>query len=311
MTFRTGWDDDAAMVAFHCGPPGGQHLIQYCAAHPDTNVNFGHQHPDAGSYIFWSDRRWRIGLPGAYTHDKKTHDENTWLVNGKGQRGEEQWMNAASYIHAPAQAHLVTVASSKEADYVVGEAAPAYDSDAHLTSLQRHLLFVKSAKPYVVVYDQLAASEPVDWVSYLHVFEPVTFPSGNQLEFQSSTTVGTQPDPKGPTTDPTREIVAATDTTFGTTFGPAGFATEMHPLMVLAHEPMMKVMQHGYEIATTFPKSTTTWQVTVITADASPAKMNGTGLPPALSVGSDKIEWKTDGTVSLNGKALVENQAGN
>jgi hypothetical protein len=310
VTFRTDWSDDAAMVAFHCGPPGGLHLVNYCAAHPLTNVNFGHEHPDANNFIFWSDRRWRIGLPGAYTHDKKTHDENVWLANDKGQRGEAQWMECKSYIGAPAQAHLVTVATSKEADYVVGEAAPAYEADAHLTSFQRHLLFVKGAKPYVVVYDRLTADQAVDWTSYLHVFEPVQILGDGKFQLDTSPLIGTGPDdrPVSPTADPATTMAGDSDTTYGTVFGPAGLTQTASPLVVLAH-PTMKMTQRGYEIATASPVGTSTWQVTVITPDKSPVVLSGGDKVPKLQVGADKIEWRADGTVSLNGKVLTANQS--
>ncbi len=70
----------------------------------------------------------------------------------------------------PDQAHLARVATSLQADYIVGEAAPAYYDEVGLTQFTRHLLFVKGPKPYTVAFDQLAAKSPQTWTSYLHTF---------------------------------------------------------------------------------------------------------------------------------------------
>jgi hypothetical protein len=291
ITFRTSWKPDAAMVAFHCGPPGGLHVMQNWSNMPHPAVAFSHSHPDAGSFLFWTDGQWRIGLPGAYTHDKKTHDENVWLVNGKGQRGEAMWFEADSYVKAPAQAHIVTVATSDQADYVVGEAAPAYDPNAHLTSWQRHLLFVKAPKPYVVAYDTLTADQPVDWTSYLHTYEAIQVMGNGQFQAAAPTSP-----PSSPTSSPT----------YGVVLGPANLTPKTGPLMVLDHEEG-RIIQKGYELSTPSPKGTSTWQVTVVTTVPTPVKLAGQDPGPSLSVGTDEIKWAADGTVSLNGKALAAN----
>jgi hypothetical protein len=76
--------------------------------------------------------------------------------------------------------------------------------------------------------------------------------------------------------------------------------------MVLDHEEG-RIIQKGYELSTASPKSTTTWQMTVVTTVPTPVKLEGQNPGPSLSVGTDKIQWAADGTVSLNGKALAAN----
>ena len=172
VAFRSSWKDDAAVVVFRCGPPGGHDIAKHRGSYPGCAFSGIHYNPDANTFLFWSDKQWRIGDSGGYTLDKQTHTENVWMVGGTGQRGgDNKWFDPKSYfVPGIAQPHLVRVATSPTADYVIGEAAPAYEAACKLTEFKRHLLFVKGDKPYVVVYDRLRAGEPTSWASYLHTF---------------------------------------------------------------------------------------------------------------------------------------------
>jgi hypothetical protein len=301
VVFRTSWKEDAAVVALHCGPPGGDHIVKEWASFPHAAPTFGHSHPDANSFLFWSGTQWRISAPGGYTHDKQTHNENVWTVGGKGQRGSDKiWFEPESYF-APgiAQPHLVRVATSPAADYVIGEAAPAYEADCKLLEFKRHLLFVKGDKPYVAVYDRLRASEPKTWASYLHTFGKI-----DTADNQSFSAAGAPAPGESWLSIPTQpEWTPA----YGVVLGPKGATLETHPLNVLDHYSL-KQMNKGFElVAQPSGASESTWLVTVIGAEKSEVTLGGSDPAPSIKVGKDQIEWDVDGNVSLNGKAIEGN----
>lgn len=285
---RTSWTSDAAVVALHCGAPGGQHLVEDTPKLKNATANNGHTHPDANSYVFWADHGWRIGLPGAYTYLKDTHNENTWIVSGKGQRGDGQiWFEQKSYMGRPDQAHLMTVATSPEADYMVGEASPAYYDDLGLTEYRRHLLFVKAAKPYIVTFDRLTAKTPQTWASFLHTFTPVT------ITDETNFTIAP-------------EVQDATPS-FGAVYGPGKVDLTTAPLMVL-REHTTAPAQHGFEIKAA-PQGTSdeTWLVTVVGVDKQECALVKPGPAPEIKVGADDIAWTATDEVSLNGKTISGN----
>ncbi|XHR31140.1 MAG: DUF4962 domain-containing protein [Chthoniobacteraceae bacterium] len=283
VSFRTGWDKDAAAVAFRCGPPGGHHITENWSSFPGASASFGHAHPDANSFIFWSDRQWRIALPGQYTHLKRTSNENVWLADGMGQRGEEKWMRAETYLGKPSQATLLRVATSTTADYVIGEAAPAYEWGADFTSIQRHLLFIKGAQPYIVTLDLLAASRPVTWQSFLHTFGPITLEKKGSFFADGRSPAA--PNADAPPSAP--DLV-----TYGFQTGPSGFFQETGPLVVISH-PTDKEIQSGYELKTSMGAAIpSTWLVTVIGPQRLSATVSGTYPDLTVCVGNDSIAWR-------------------
>jgi len=310
VAFRTSWKPDAAVVAFHSGPPGGLSVMSNWALFPRTVAShshgdansFGHTHPDANSFVFWSDHQWRVGNPGQYTHDKQTHNENTWLVGGKGQRGEAEWFDGESYIGlgTAQQPHLVRVASSAEADYVIGEAGPAYASASGVTRFSRHLLFVKAAHPYVVVYDRLESKSPQVWTSYLHTFGDISVDGSN---FEAR---GAVPDPS-PASHGKKQSSAGVTPAFGSVVGPAPVMLKAGPLVLKRH-PDSKVIERGYELTAQTPQTSSTWLITVVGDSAQPLKLiDSTADAPAVAIGSDEIRWSEGGGVSLNGHEIAGN----
>lgn len=298
---RTGWGEDAAVMAFHCGPPGGHSLLANWKLFPSPAEDgmFGHSHPDANSFLFWSRGQWRIALPAQYPHDKMTSHANTWLVGGMGQRGEAEWMKTDSYVAATKQPHLVRVASTKECDYVVGEAAPAYVYSAHLVSFRRHLLFVKKPSPYIIVYDRLCAQEPQEWASYWHAFGGFEAQPSGEFQIQGAfpTFAGEKP-----RTPPATLLTP----TFGQFLSPGKIAVGTHPLTILGH-PNKKPIQQGYELVCKQPASATTWLVTVIGEEKKQAVLSGKDGAPQIKIKEDQIAWDAEGNVSFNGKVITGN----
>ena len=281
--FRSSWQDNAAVIAFQCGPPGGLHAIKQWKTFPHPVVGCGHSHPDANSFLFWADSDYRIADPGSYTHFKSTHNENVWIAGGKGQRGEAKWFDGRSYyINDIPQAHLVKAMTSPAADYVEGEASPAYEPDCKLTQFRRRLLFVKKTQPYVVVYDTLEASIPQTFTSCLHSFYPFQILDASSFAADSKGLAG------------------------GSVFGPDGFTMSAAPLTVIAND---KPVRRGFELNIS-PKGQTnsTWMVTVIGIGKQNVRLLSPAPAPKLQIGGDIISWDANGEVSFNGQLISNNR---
>jgi len=302
VVFRTGWYPDAAVVALHCGPPGGLAAMRDWLKLRQPAADFGHSHPDTNSFIFYSDHQWRIGNPGQYTHDKETHNENTWVVGGEGQRGRAEWFDGTSYTGlGPAQQpHLVRVASSPEADYVIGEAGPAYPAESGVSSYARHLLFVKAEHPYVVVYDRLESKQPQIWTSFLHTYGSLS------VDGQNFSAQGANPEHPPFSRLPSDDFTGLT-ASFGSVVGPAPVSLSAGPLMVKRH-PDSKIAQRGFELTAATPQTRSTWLITVVGDVARPMKLiDSDADAPAVALGSDEIRWRKDGGVSLNQREITGN----
>ena len=280
VIFRTGWQENAAVLTFKCGPPGGHSLMEQCGMRPIPAYGLGHSHPDANSFLFWAGQNWRIGAPAGYTHAKWTRNENVWTVDGKGQFSEgQEWPDAKPFVGKSSQAHLIGLASTPATDYAEGEAAPAYTPSSGLTQFRRRLLLVKSGEPYLVVYDTLTASTPRTFNSYLHSALPISVQGTNRFGL----------DGDGPGA--------------GQVFGPDGLSLNSGPLSVL--DDKKKTVQRGFELSLTCPQPTNAfWVVTVLGNEKNKPHLLTSDPAPSLQVGDDKINWSADGQVSVNGKAL-------
>ncbi|XHR28113.1 MAG: heparinase II/III family protein [Chthoniobacteraceae bacterium] len=285
--FRTSWQEDAAVVAFRCGPPAGTHVAINWKTFKNANPSSGHNHPDANSFVFWAERQWQIGLPGEYTNQKDAHNENTWMVGGKGQRGGGEWFeDGASYMGRTSQPHLVRAVDTAAVSYIVGEAAPAYADDSELKSYERRILFVKNPHPYVVVYDRLEAGKPQTWAAYFHAYESFLRPqAGNPKYFQ---------------------IANSTRTNVNLN-APGKFVATNQVLSVISHSDHQPE-QRGFELVVTPEGGTpSTGLITVLTTTSVYPKFHGDFQAPEIQVGQDHIQWTESGSVVFNGKLIEGN----
>jgi hypothetical protein len=89
-----------------------------------------------------------------WAHSTIAH--NGVLVDGEGQVKHS----------AAAQGRIVAEQLTPRYDYLAGDAAPAYGG--RLTRALRQVVFVKGDRPFLVLYDDLAAPEPVTFQFMLH-----------------------------------------------------------------------------------------------------------------------------------------------
>jgi hypothetical protein len=156
--WRSGWNREATVFAFRCGPPEGHHTAELLPRIPDWRLNTGHAHPDANSFIIYSHGKYLTGDTG-YTGIKLTGDHNTVLVDERGEEneGRHEMFKDVPYERLD-QIRIEEVWSTPEHFYARGEAAPAYFTDLGLKQFTRHFLYV--APDYFIVWDELSTAEP-------------------------------------------------------------------------------------------------------------------------------------------------------
>jgi len=150
---RSGWDGNETVMIFRCGTPSGPVALQNF----DTMQGDGHVHPDVGALsLFAAGELMLINSDYSY---KLTRHENTVLVNGVGQRGDDrQWLDTTDFYQNKLAPAILRAESHDTFDYVVGDAAAAYRPESGLTRFRRHILFLKP--DCLVILDDLAADRP-------------------------------------------------------------------------------------------------------------------------------------------------------
>jgi len=280
-TFRTSWDVDASMLFFKCGPPSGHHAVNVCPTLEEGYFAIGHANPDANSFTFWAKNRWFISDPAAYTHNKLTSLENTVLVDEQGQRGEREWFDGYTYLNAPSQPHIEHVISTPDADYVVGEAAPAYPEDVGLRSFKRRVLFVKEESPFVVVADQLVMDSPKSLRWCYHADVPF---STDEKQF-SLDNDGVK--------------------LYGYILSGDNFQLETRPTVVMDHKDHRRpggMQEKGQQMDIVMEPVKETWMLTLLTLE--PSELIFSASEMSLTLGEHKIRFHPDSGIELDGKPI-------
>ncbi|RTE10741.1 Ig-like domain-containing protein [Paenibacillus whitsoniae] len=157
VSARSDWSGDESVVAFKSGPSIGHKALHMNQSETFDNWGVDHVHPDANHFMIFGEGEWLIRDDG-YA-DKRTSNHNTLLVDGKGQLGEgSQFLNNIPLQSVHAEPSIVKTVSTAVYDYMLGNAAQAYDSGLGLQKYQRHLLYMKP--DILVVVDDIEVNEP-------------------------------------------------------------------------------------------------------------------------------------------------------
>jgi hypothetical protein len=190
VAWRTSWEKDADALGFRAGPPEGHRVAALLPQVPEWQLESGHAHPDANTFIFYARGRYLIGdtgyagLPSAASH-------NTITVGGVGQ-GREGKHNVWEDFDYKAldRVHVVEEAAAKDGLRVVGESSGAYPETAGLREHTRELRFTMPGTLTVTDHVQLDAPRTVEW--YLHADRPFTLtPHGFRMEADGVALAGT------------------------------------------------------------------------------------------------------------------------
>ncbi len=164
VVMRSGWNPDATLVAFHCGPGPGHRNQADPRRIERRGFGPGHAHPDINSFSLFAHGRW-LALDPGYARPKWTRDENTLLINDQGQVGEgREWLDYMAFQNREPAPRILHAVSTPEYDYVIGDAGNVYPDEAGLQHFRRHLLFLKPA--VVVILDDVAtrSAAQLEWL---------------------------------------------------------------------------------------------------------------------------------------------------
>lgn len=169
ITFmREGWDNGDAGAMFISGAPGGLRLNEYRNDVINGGyVNVAHDDPNANSFILFKDDEW-VAETDRYSHNKRSANHNTILVDGVGQRPNGRTEGPVYLQPGTGGQDMTTMAyitwEEDNGDTVVteGEAAVAYRGA--LTRFRRS--FVWRAGEYVLVLDDIraGANRQIKWL---------------------------------------------------------------------------------------------------------------------------------------------------
>jgi hypothetical protein len=161
---KSGWQDDARMLAFRCGPPMGHSVFAHGAG------GYGHAHPDQNHFIFFAGgSRFIVSDPG-YSRWKMTSEHNLVLVDGLGQIGEEEhWLH---YVYkADELAEMQEVFLSPSYSYMRGQALKAYRREAGVQNFTREVMFLDGK--YLIAFDTVNTDAPRKYEWLLHSWNPI------------------------------------------------------------------------------------------------------------------------------------------
>lgn len=164
---RDSWDGDETVLGFKCTPAGGRKLRHGGYSFP----GLGHSHPDANSFVLYAKGEHLITHPGP-SKLKRTANHNTVLVNGHGQSGEgSDWFKGWTAFTRRQAADLIFVEHTDRYDYLIGDAAAAYDPGL-LRDFTRQLFWVRPN--LLCMFDHLRSARPSAFQWHLHTTAGVT-----------------------------------------------------------------------------------------------------------------------------------------
>jgi hypothetical protein len=137
---RSGWDDDAAVVALTCGPLAGHRCAERVrAGEPRSVSNFSHAHADYGSLTLFARGQYFLVPPG-YAR-RGSHFQNVVSVNGSDSRVD------------PALAvRLLAMTQAEEYCWAWADATAAFPPETRVGQYHRHVVLLDGC---LVLFDDL------------------------------------------------------------------------------------------------------------------------------------------------------------
>jgi hypothetical protein len=156
----TDWGPEGKRLAFKCGPPIGRSLVDDA-----IRYNFAHHVPENNAFFYSVGRRSLI-TSGGSSYWKMTAQQNTVLVDGRGQWGDGfVWFPKITKEHAGTINHFHT---SDEFTLARGDATNAYPPERGLKSFTRDFLF--AADRYLILHDVLESDTAREYQWLAHSF---------------------------------------------------------------------------------------------------------------------------------------------
>ena len=185
--WRSSWHDDATAFSFKAGPPEGHATLEKLQKFPDWRLSSGHAHPDAGSFIIWSNKKYLTGDSG-YAGVPLTEHHNTLLIGGKGQANAGEGHDAFAGIPYERlnKIRLSDVQMNGDKISITADLTAAYQPEVGLNKLIRKFDF--TAPNDFVITDEVETAQPQIITSLLHADNKIVEKSKNVFEFEPNGT---------------------------------------------------------------------------------------------------------------------------
>lgn len=181
--WRSGWDDKATAFAFKCGAPEGHAANEALKRFPDWRLSSGHAHPDAGSFIIWSNGKYLTGDSG-YAGVPLTEHHNTLLFDGRGQGKEGRGHDAFAEVSYERlnKIRVQDVKFDAKKVSIIADVAPAYEPELGVKKFIRRFEF--TAPNNFVVTDDVETEKPQIITSVLHADNEIRQLSAGKFVFE-------------------------------------------------------------------------------------------------------------------------------
>ncbi len=181
--WRNSWADNATAFAFKCGPPEGHGANEAVKNFPEWRLSSGHAHPDAGSFIIWSNGKYLTGDSG-YAGVPLTEHHNTLIFDGKGQNREGKGHDV--FVGIPYerlnQIKIISQKITAKKVSIIADVTSAYEPEIGVKKFIRKFEFTAPNK--FVVTDEVETNTPHIITSFLHADNVIKQLSTNKFVFE-------------------------------------------------------------------------------------------------------------------------------
>lgn len=140
VSWRSGWGSGDTAMLFRCGPPLGHAAAAKLGQLKDWKPNAGHVHADIGAFYLYAKGAY-LAVGTGYTAEKWTRDQNTLLIDGKGQAVDGAYHNEQGVPYAQLDgARIDRVRLTKDYGFASGEFGSAYTRQVKNVNLRRSVL---------------------------------------------------------------------------------------------------------------------------------------------------------------------------
>lgn len=185
--WRNSWNDDATAFAFKCGPPEGHGANEAAKNFPEWRLSSGHAHPDAGSFIIWSNGKYLTGDSG-YAGVPLTEHHNTLVFDGVGQNREGKGHDV--FVGIPYERlnkiRIVNVRMDAKKVSIVADITAAYEAEVGVKRFIRRFEF--TAPGEFTLTDEIDTKIPKIITSFLHADNVINQLAENNFMFEPNGT---------------------------------------------------------------------------------------------------------------------------
>ena len=187
VIWRESWNDNATAFAFKAGPPEGHAATEKIKQFPDWRLSSGHAHPDASSFIIWSNGKYLTGDSG-YAGVPLTEHHNTLVFDGRGQAKEGTGHDAFAEVSYDRlnQIRLTSVKMDAKRVSIIADITAAYEPEVGVKRFIREFEF--TAPNNFVVKDAVITDRPQIITAYLHSDNAINKMSEKKFVFEPTGT---------------------------------------------------------------------------------------------------------------------------